>query len=227
MAWYNPGSWSLGGTLKNLTLGPLGGYLYDKFMEPSSGPVDPAVRNLGVPHFEQDRERIGNAMKGQSPFAGSDWGALVTQLQQRAAGQGPSMAENAYKQASNDTNAQLMSMARGSNSPGAARQALLQTGKIGQGMAQGLATARTQEMQGATDQLGQVMGTRDQLNQNAYTNLLAQQLGLSEMQLRAGMANQQYDLGIRGVLANEQGAKYAALAGLLGGIGKVATGRPG
>lgn len=224
MAWYNPGSWTLKGTLKNLALGPLGGYAYDKFMEPTGGPVDPAMRNLEVPYFKQDRTRIGNQLKGQSPFAGSDWGALVTQLQQRSMGQGPSVAENAYRQASDDTNAQLISMSQNSASPSAARQAMLQTGRMGQGMAQGLATARTQEMQGATDQLGQVLGTRDQLNQNAYTNLLAQQLGLSEMQLKAGMANQQYDLGIRGVLAGEQGAKYAALAGLLGGMGRMAGG---
>ncbi len=183
-----------------------------------------ALGGLNNPYFQQDRDRLGGMLQGQSPFAGSEWGALVSQLQQRAGGQGPSIAGDAYRRAAMDSQAALTSMGQASGSPGAARAAMLQQQRVGQGMAQGYGSARNEEMIGAQGALTQALGARDQLNQGAYLNILAQQLGLSEAQLKAGMANQQFALGQQGTEAERSAAKWNAIAGILGGIGKMAGG---
>lgn len=176
--------------------------------------------SLNLPYFQQDRDRLGGLLNGQSPFAGSEWGGLIQQLQQRASGQGPSIAGDAYRSAQMDTQASLGSLSRGSASPGAARQAMMQQGRVGQGMAQGYGAARNQEMIGAQSGLQSALGARDQLNSGAYMNILAQQLGLSEQQLRAGMANQQYNLGNSKNKQDAEAAKFQAIAALLGGMPK-------
>lgn len=181
---------------------------------------------INLPYFQQDRDRLGGMLNGHSPFAGSEWGNLIAQLQQRASGQGPSIAGDAYKQAAMDSQANMNSMAQGSGSPGAARAAMLQSARVGQGMAQGYGAARNQEMVGAQGALQGALGARDQLNQGAYMNILAQQLGLSEAQLRAGMANQQYALGNNKNQNDQDAAKWAAIAGILGGAGKAIGGAP-
>jgi hypothetical protein len=71
-------------------------------------------------------------------------------------------------------------------------------------MASGLATARTQEQLGAQQALGNVLGQRDQLNQQAYLTTLAAQLGLSEAQLRAMLGNQQFEQGMAQVPTGAQ-----------------------
>jgi hypothetical protein len=68
-----------------------------------------------LPYFEQDRQRLGGMLEGRSPYAGQEWGGLVGQLQQQASGQGPSLAQQAYRQASQDNMGALSSMAQGSN----------------------------------------------------------------------------------------------------------------
>jgi hypothetical protein len=111
-------------------------------------------------------------------------------------------------------------MAQGSASPAAAREAMMQQGRVGQGMAAGVAQARTQEQLGAQSALAQALGQRDQLNQNAYLDVLGKQLGLSEAELRAMIANQQYKVGMAGQPTN--GQKWVgALSGGLGGLGKL------
>lgn len=179
---------------------------------------------LNLPWFQQDRDRLGGLLGNRSPFAGNEWGALIDQLTQRANGQGPSLAGMQYRQAMQDTTSNLSSMAQGSGNPMAARQALIQQGRVGQGMASGLAQADIQERQAAQSALQNALGSRDQLNQQAYLNILAAQLGLSEGQLRALMSNQQYNLGVRGVKQQEQAAKFQAIAALLGTLAKGAGG---
>lgn len=179
------------------------------------------LTGLNLPYFQQDRDRLSNTMQGQSPFAGNEWGALISQLQQRSAGAGPSIAGDAYRSAAMDTQNSLGSMARSAGTPAAARQAVMQQQRVGQGMAEGYAQARNQEMVSSQAALAQTLGARDQLNQNAYLNLLAQQLGLSEGQLRAGIANQQYNLGMTQTQNQFKGAKMAALASFAGGAGKL------
>lgn len=60
------------------------------------------VGGAQLPYWRQDRARLGGMLDGQSPFAGSEWGGLISQLQQQASGQGPSLAQDAYRKASAD-----------------------------------------------------------------------------------------------------------------------------
>lgn len=181
---------------------------------------------LNLPYFQQDRDRLGGMMQGQSPFAGQEWGSLIQQLQQRASGQGPSLAGDAYRTGAMDTQNSLASMARGGSNPASARMAALQSSRVGQGMAQGYATARNQEIVGAQQGLAGALQGRDALNQSAYLQILGQQLGLSRGQLQAGQGNQQYAQGMAGVDAQRDAAKWAAISGALGGVGKILGGGP-
>ncbi len=167
---------------------------------------------VNLPYFEEDRARLGGLLRGQSPFAGSEWGGLVSQLQARASGTGPSVAGNAYKQASQDAFNNLTSLSRNSASPAGARQALLQQGHIQQGLAQGFASARDQEMMGAAGQLAGALGARDQLNQGAYLNVLGQQLGLSQAQQGALQGNQQVALQQQQLQNQQNAAMYQSIS---------------
>lgn len=182
--------------------------------------------SLNLPYFQQDRNDITKTMDGQSPFAGSEWGSLISQLQQRAAGTGPSIAGDAYKQASQDSQNSLASLSQNSSSPGGARQAILQSGKIQQGLAQGYGAARNQEMIGAEGALAQTLGQRDQINSNAYTNLLAQKLGLSANQLKALQGDQQYSLGQQQIDQQRSASKWMALSSLFGAAAKFSQSAP-
>lgn len=201
---------------------PGGGYTEGPDAQGYGGPGQIAgggkvkLNALNLPYFQQDRDRLMGLLGGRSPFAGDEWGALIGQLQQRASGQGPSLAEMDYRRAAQDTVAALGSLSRGSATPGAARAAMIQQGRIGQGMAAGLAQARTAEQMAAQQALTGALGARDQLNQNAYLNVLAQQLGLSMGQLNALQGNQQYALGMANIDQQRQAAKWNAIAGMLG-----------
>jgi hypothetical protein len=183
-----------------------------------TGTPDPN-KNINLPYFEEDRARLGGMLQGQSPFAGGEWGGLVSQLQQQASGAGPSMAQQAYRQASQDTTNSLGSLARGSASPGAARAAVIQQGRVGQGMASGLASARTQEQMAAQQALAGTLGARDSLNQGAYMGVLGHQLGLSGQQLGALQGDRQY------ALAQQQ--MPSGLEKVLGIASGIATGAAG
>ncbi len=143
-----------------------------------------------LPYFEEDRARLGSMLDGRNPYAGAEWGSLIGQLQNRAMGNGPSITMDAYRQASQDNVNALGAMSRGAGTAAAARQAMIQQNRVGQGMASGLVSARNQEMIGAQGALTQALGQRDQLNQNAYLKILGAQLGLSEQQLQALLGNQ-------------------------------------
>lgn len=176
---------------------------------------------VNLPYFEEDRNRLGGMLGGQSPFAGGEWGGLIAQLQDRAAGRGPSIAGDAFNQASQSTQAAIASMSRGSGSAAAGRQGLIQQGRVGQGMAQGYASARNQEMMGAQSALTQALSQRDQLNQNAYLDILARQLGLSKDQLVALQGNQQDASNRRAQDKAASAAKWNAIGGAAGGLGSI------
>lgn len=147
--------------------------------------------NKGNSNAQTDRDTInpylqqGNPYVGaQSPQAGN-YGALVNMLMQRAQGGGPSIAGDAYNQAAADQQGRLLTMSHG-GSPGAARAAVQQMGNIGQGLSQGYASARNQEMVGATGQLTGAINSadasqlnRDKANQEAWLQMLMQRLGLT------------------------------------------------
>lgn len=108
---------------------------------------------------------MGNAGKGvknwmgkknapqipQNPYLG-DWGALLGQLQQTAAGKGPSLAAGAYQQAHGQALQDQRSMAAG-GSAGQARQAGMNMVKQNQGLAQGVSQVRLQEQLAAQQAL--------------------------------------------------------------------------
>lgn len=98
--------------------------------------------------------------------------ATIEMLRARAQGNGPSIAGNAYTNAAQNGLAQQMALSRGGGA-GAGRQAAMNMGNINQGMANGYATARNQEMMGAT---GQLVGAQ-QGNQQAWLDMLRQLMG--------------------------------------------------
>lgn len=187
-----------------------------------SGGDSPPPAPAALPYFEEDRQRLGGMLsQGPGPFAGSEWGGLISQLQARASGNGPSVAGNAYKQASQDSMNTLGSLSRDSASPSGARQAILQAGRINQGMAQGYGSMALQEQQANEGALAQALGARDNINSSAFQGILGQQLALSRGQLAATQGNQQVDLQQQQFQMQQQASQYAAYAGLAAGLGKI------
>lgn len=223
--WGNGAKGAVGGAAIGATFGPWGagiggvaGGLLGLFGGDDSSGAPPPVN---LPYFEQDREKLNQALDGQSAFAGSEWGGLISQLQARASGNAPSVAGNAYKQASQDAQNGLASLSQNSASPGAARQAILQAGHIQQGMAQGYGAAALQEQQANQGALGQALSARDQINSQAYQGLMGQQLGLSRSEMGAMQGNQGAALQEQQIQTGQQAAQWAAYAGLAAGLGKI------
>ena len=176
--------------------------------------------NPQLPFFPEDRGLTSGLLGDRNPYAGAEWGGLIKQLQDQAAGNGPSVAEQAYSRAQGDTTAALASMAQGSASPAAARQAQIQRQRVGQGMASGLAEARTGEMLAGQNALSQALAQRDTLNQNAYLDVLGKQLGMSRDQLQGLIENNRIRQQRDAANAQANAAKWNAVAG---GIGTAAT----
>jgi hypothetical protein len=178
------------------------------------------ANNPKLPHFDEDRQRTQGLLDGiGAPGAGQEWGGLIDQLGRQSRGEGPSLAEQQYQAAQQDTTGALSSMGRGSASPAAARQALIQRGRVGQGMAQGVAMARTNEQMQASQALTSALGTRDQINSGAYLDILGAQLGLSRAQLEALTGNADRKSRDADSKRQASAAKFNAVAGGLGGLG--------
>jgi hypothetical protein len=112
---------------------------------------------------------------GENPYL-PDWRDLVTQLQQQAMGNGPSLAGDAYKQANATGMRNVMAMSRGGTA-GAARAGQMQMGRMQQGLSQGYANARLQEQLMARQMLAQALSGAgnawfqpQQANMNAEMN---------------------------------------------------------
>ncbi len=98
------------------------------------------------------RKLADENLKGRSPWTnttGRQWHELVQNQRAAALGQGPSLAQQQYRQAMGDTQAALQSAGRASGRPGAMRAAMQQQANLGQGMASGLMQAGLQERQQA------------------------------------------------------------------------------
>jgi len=95
--------------------------------------------NQGTSNLNKDKNLLqlkagqgpGPYINQQSPYAGQT-GALLQMLQNRAQGGGPSLAGDAYNQASQDAMQRVLAASYGSN-PGAQRAGLQQLGGINQG----------------------------------------------------------------------------------------------
>jgi hypothetical protein len=156
---------------------------------------------VDLPHFEEDRGRLqGYLNQGSGPYVGKDpyagnWANHIGQLEDRAAGRGPSVAGDAYRGAAMNSMAQQYAMSQGGRSAGAGRQSAMMLGGIQQGLAKGYGDARNQEMTSAEQALTGALGgadaasfQRDKANQDAWLDMLAKQLGLSAEQLKGAMA---------------------------------------
>lgn len=178
-----------------------------------TGGGKPPINQQDLPYFQEDRDRIGGMLGGRSAFVndqitnpyGQDFRSLISQLQQQAGPGGDqfnSLAMQQYGAMHNRGLAAQMAMAR-SAAPGtspalAGRQASMAQGRMNQGLAAGMAEARTKERLGAQGALAGVLGgaaqadqgyqglaaTQQRSNQQAFLDLLAKQLGLSEGQMR-------------------------------------------
>ncbi len=110
---------------------------------------------------------------GANPYQGG-MDSLIGQLQQQASGKGPSLAENAYRQAHAQGLQDQQSMAAG-GSAGQARQAGLNTARLTQGLAAGSSNARLQEQMAAQQSLQQALtGAGNMWFQPQQANLQSQ-----------------------------------------------------
>lgn len=112
----------------------------------TSGGIGGAAQRFGNWAGQRNAPQIG-----ENPYMGQ-WGTLLSQLQQQAAGQGPSLAQNAYREAHDQGMAGVQAMSRG-GSAGAARGGMNMMGRMNQGLAQGYSNARLQEQLAARQQL--------------------------------------------------------------------------
>ncbi len=114
---------------------------------------------------------------GESPYEG-DYRQLINQLQKQAAGGGPSLAGNAYREAHGQGMSDVLAMSRG-GSAGAARSGMRQMGAMNQGLAAGYSNARLQEQLAARQQLqGALSGASNAWFQPQQANLQAQQAAM-------------------------------------------------
>lgn len=118
------------------------------------------------PGQEQAQQYLGQGQPYLDP-------ATMKMLQDRAMGNGPSIAGDAFRNASQQGMTQQLAMSRNAGSSGAGRMAAQNMGNINQGMANGYATARNAEMQGASGQYLQAQ----QGNQQAWLDILKQLMG--------------------------------------------------
>jgi hypothetical protein len=120
--------------------------------DPVAGLVGPAGRKA----WEWGQGRPNAPQIGANPYQGK-WDTLIGQLEQQSAGQGPSLAGNAYKEAHAQGLRDQMSMASG-GSAGQARQAGMNMTRMNQGLAHGYGNARLQEQLAARQQLSGAIG---------------------------------------------------------------------
>jgi len=173
---------------------------------------DGSNKGTTLPYFQDDRNRLGGLLQGQSPFAGQEWGSLVSQLQGRANGTNNQVAVGQYQTGIQDASNNLSAMSHGGVRAGSFRSAADQQGNLMQGMAAGSQLAKTQDMQSAQQSLQGALGSRDALNSGAYQNILGQQLGLSQQNVNA-------QLGIQTQNNQQTAANYQALGTTLNTLG--------
>lgn len=155
-----------------------------------------------IPYYQQDRanlRRQGEAYKNRqfkSPYEGQQ-NDLFDLMSAQARGEGPSVAENALRQATDRNLSQMM--AAGASQPGQAnpamqRSLLYQGGQMGQEAGMNASMLRAQEMQQARQSLAQALSEQrqqdmqfQQLNDQMVSFYTQQGLGLNAAQAAANM----------------------------------------
>ena len=177
------------------------------------------LKNEALEQRARAEKRGLTAQRGQSQ--------LISQLQQQARGEGPSIAEAQLKAASDRSLAQQLAAAqsgRGGQSTAAIqRQLAQQQATSGQEIAQQAAIARMQEQQSAQGLLANVLGQEQQLADQLQQSYLAQGFSIDQAQQQARadlekLKTQQF-LAAQGLtaegVAGEQKQKAAITGGLL------------
>ncbi len=131
----------------------------------------------------------------------SNWDALIGQLQQKAAGNGRSLAGEAYKSAQQTGMNNVLAMSRG-GSAGAARQGIQTLGEQNQGLAKGYADAKLAEQNVYQQQLQSALVGRD----------AAMGMGNAENRAQANdaLAAQQREMATYAQLAQAGATAYGA-----------------
>lgn len=133
------------------------------------------ARQYGGESIDKTFSKKADGLIPENPYQGQ-WDSLIAQLTKQASGQGPSLAGNAFRQASAAGMKQQQAMAAG-GSAGRARQAGMNMGQINQAQAFGYSNARLQEqlaarsqLQGALSGAGQAWFGPQQANQALLAN---------------------------------------------------------
>ena len=198
----------------------------------SSARISPYSRTRSKQRERSEEKQLGRARSQRQ--------GLIRQLQQQAAGRGPSIAEAQLKQAQDRNLAQQLGAAaaqRGGNAAAQQRQLARQQATSGQDLAQQAMIARMQEQQQAQQQLGQLTGqdqqmagqlqqrylqmgmTFDQAQQAANMDL--QKLRVQDQQAfnQALLQQQATQAGLATSVAQAQAQQQAGLFGGLGSLG--------
>lgn len=162
-------------------------------------------KGAGSPFYKLGQDAQGRGDINWDPYAMEQQKALVAQLQQQAAGNGPSAAQGVLRQGTDEAIKSAMALAgsaRGAGIGGAQLQAINSGTNATMAGANQATMLRAQEQQSAIQQLGQVLGG---MRTAGYNEALASQnrrdqleqfymsLGLSreQAQLQAGLQEEQ------------------------------------
>lgn len=198
----------------------------DLFKAP--GVLKPDAGSTGLPGYQGMQEQMDGQMGSLGPQYQEQFDEYLRGLQDMAAGRGESLAEQQFKAASGQAQQQIAAQAasgRG-NAGQAQRMATQAQSQIGQGLAQGSATARLQEQMAAQQQLGGAIAQGD------ASTLAHQQMWLENMKAKMGLSTEQAQnlLGYFQAMAQQQAGlggqpttgdkimNYAStIAGMMGG----------
>lgn len=175
------------------------------------------LRKQAYGEKEAARERSQAAQAGQKE--------LISQLQDRAAGKGPSLAEAQLKQAQDRGLAQQLAAAgraRGGSAAALQRTLARQQAAGTQDVAQQAAQARIQETQSAQQQLGTILGREQALSDQLVQNFMAQGFNIAQAQQQAKEALEKLkvnqNLGLQGLNQSSFDASAGRRAEFGGGI---------
>lgn len=243
----------VGNALGAIGSGIHGAYDYVKGGLDGRQPVSPEQAGFtpGMPGYQEYLKQMDQYLRGGNPYGQAaqvgggtydqNYANYVKGLEDMAAGRGPSLAEKQYKAASAQQMQNVAAQgASGRGNPNiAARHVAEGQAQIGQGLAAGVAQARTNEQMQAQQQLG---GALAGASQNEYqrqalnaqlqqqSNLANQQAWLQMLQQKMGLSSEQAQnlLGYYQALAAQQGAfansptgfdRFMNVIGTIGGLG--------
>lgn len=159
---------------------------------------------------------------GRSGVAQEQRAGLISQLQQQAVGEGPSLATAQLKQAQDRTLSQQLAAAsaRPGGPTGLGQRALARTqAESGQALGQQAAITGLQEQQGAQQLLAQQVGQEQQLADQLTLQFLQQGFTQEQAQTQAGLQLEQIRAQERATQASAQQGLFGSGLSALGAVG--------